>query len=95
MMDETIVIEVTGQQLLTALENGVSQYPVHEGRFPQVCHARCACCALLLCHAAKNGVSQYQCTRGASPRCDVRAAPAELCCFASAGENWVLQFPCA
>ncbi|GAB4813881.1 hypothetical protein N2152v2_000927 [Parachlorella kessleri] len=36
MMDETCVIEVTGRQLLAALENGVSQYPALEGRFPQV-----------------------------------------------------------
>ena len=34
-IDDTIVIEVTGAQLLAALENGVSQYPKHEGRFPQ------------------------------------------------------------
>lgn len=25
-----------GEQLVRALENGVSKYPVHEGRFPQV-----------------------------------------------------------
>ena len=25
-----------GSQLIAALENGVSQYPKHEGRFPQV-----------------------------------------------------------
>lgn len=36
MLDETIVIEVTGRALLAALENGVSQYPMREGRFPQV-----------------------------------------------------------
>lgn len=34
--DLLVVIEVTGQQLLEALENGVSQYPKMEGRFPQV-----------------------------------------------------------
>lgn len=36
MLDETTVLKVTGQQLLDALENGVSQYPKLEGRFPQV-----------------------------------------------------------
>jgi len=36
MVDETIVIEMDGPQLILALENGVSQYPRLEGRFPQV-----------------------------------------------------------
>ena len=36
MVDELCVIEMTGAQLLAALENGVSQYPRLEGRFPQV-----------------------------------------------------------
>lgn len=36
MLDPLAVIELTGRQLLMALENGVSQYPKHEGRFPQV-----------------------------------------------------------
>jgi 5'-nucleotidase len=36
MMDETVVLQVTGQQLLAALENGVSMWPKQEGRFPQV-----------------------------------------------------------
>ncbi|GMH67196.1 hypothetical protein TrRE_jg1432, partial [Triparma retinervis] len=36
MVDELCVIEMTGAQLLLALENGVSQYPRLEGRFPQV-----------------------------------------------------------
>lgn len=36
MIDETTVLKVTGQQLLDALENGVSQYPKLEGRYPQV-----------------------------------------------------------
>ncbi|GMI18964.1 hypothetical protein TeGR_g4904 [Tetraparma gracilis] len=36
MVDETCVIEMTGEQLHSALENGVSQYPRLEGRFPQV-----------------------------------------------------------
>jgi len=36
MVDALTVLEVTGEQLLSALENGVSQYPRHEGRFPQV-----------------------------------------------------------
>jgi len=34
--DTLVTIEVTGQQLLDALENGVSKYPSLEGRFPQV-----------------------------------------------------------
>lgn len=36
MIDDTVVMSVTGQQLLEALENGVSMYPKQEGRFPQV-----------------------------------------------------------
>lgn len=36
MLDICIMIEVTGIQLLAALENGVCQYPKLEGRFPQV-----------------------------------------------------------
>ena len=36
MVDSLTVLEVTGAQLLDALENGVSQHPKHEGRFPQV-----------------------------------------------------------
>ena len=36
MVDETCTILMTGDQLKTALENGVSQYPRLEGRFPQV-----------------------------------------------------------
>ncbi|CAF0939692.1 unnamed protein product [Brachionus calyciflorus] len=35
-LDENVVISVTGAHLLQALENGVSQYPKHEGRFLQV-----------------------------------------------------------
>ncbi|KAL8575905.1 hypothetical protein ACOMHN_027303 [Nucella lapillus] len=34
--DPLLVIQVSGSQLLQALENGVSQYPRKEGRFPQV-----------------------------------------------------------
>lgn len=34
--DPCVVITVTGQALLEALENGVSTYPALEGRFPQV-----------------------------------------------------------
>ncbi|KAL3298516.1 5'-nucleotidase [Colletotrichum asianum] len=34
--DPVIFIRVTGQQIWDALENGVSQYPAQEGRFPQV-----------------------------------------------------------
>jgi hypothetical protein len=36
MLDDTVVLQATGQQLLDALENGVSMYPKLEGRFPQV-----------------------------------------------------------
>jgi 5'-nucleotidase len=36
MVDPLWKLEVSGEQLLQALENGVSQYPSLEGRFPQV-----------------------------------------------------------
>jgi 5'-nucleotidase len=36
MLDSLIVLEVTADQLIEALENGVSKYPALEGRFPQV-----------------------------------------------------------
>ncbi|KAL4419585.1 hypothetical protein ABPG77_004834 [Micractinium sp. CCAP 211/92] len=36
MLDDTVKIQVTGTQLVAALENGVSQWPKLEGRFPQV-----------------------------------------------------------
>lgn len=36
MRDPLVVLSVTGQQVLEILENGVSQYPKLEGRFPQV-----------------------------------------------------------
>eukprot|EP00804_Cyclotella_cryptica_P006694 CCRYP_008652-RA/>CCRYP_008652-RA protein AED:0.08 eAED:0.08 QI:0/0.75/0.6/1/1/1/5/76/565 len=32
--DDIILVEITGEQLLFALENGVSKYPATEGRFP-------------------------------------------------------------
>lgn len=35
MLDETVVIEPSGAQLLAALENGVSAWPSLEGRFLQ------------------------------------------------------------
>ncbi|KAG9946451.1 Metallo-dependent phosphatase, partial [Aureobasidium melanogenum] len=34
--DPVVVIKVKGQQLLEALQNGVSKYPALDGRFPQV-----------------------------------------------------------
>ncbi|EDQ84618.1 uncharacterized protein MONBRDRAFT_30021 [Monosiga brevicollis MX1] len=34
--DPCVVLSITGQQLLEALENGVSKYPAHDGRFPQI-----------------------------------------------------------
>ena len=36
MMDPLVLLEVTGEQIHQALENGVSMYPKLEGRFPQV-----------------------------------------------------------
>ncbi|XP_025830788.1 uncharacterized protein LOC108743363 isoform X2 [Agrilus planipennis] len=36
MEDPTVVLKVTGKQILEVLENSVSQYPKLEGRFPQV-----------------------------------------------------------
>lgn len=36
MLDETIVIEINGDALVRALENGVCMWPRLEGRFPQV-----------------------------------------------------------
>lgn len=36
MLDPCVVLELTGAQVLETLENGVSQYPKLEGRFPQV-----------------------------------------------------------
>ncbi|XP_034152385.1 trifunctional nucleotide phosphoesterase protein YfkN-like [Esox lucius] len=34
--DPVLVVEATGQQILEGLENGVSNYPALDGRFPQV-----------------------------------------------------------
>jgi len=42
MLDELCVVALTGAQLLEALENGVSQWPKHEGRFPAVAGIRFA-----------------------------------------------------
>ena len=42
MADETVVIRVSGAQLLAALENGVSSYPKLEGRWPCVSGLRFA-----------------------------------------------------
>jgi 5'-nucleotidase len=36
IMDPLVVVEVTGDKVITVLENGVSQFPKLEGRFPQV-----------------------------------------------------------
>ncbi|KAL3287381.1 hypothetical protein HHI36_001854 [Cryptolaemus montrouzieri] len=36
MRDPLVVLKVTGEQIIAALENGVSMYPKLEGRFPQV-----------------------------------------------------------
>ena len=35
-IDTVVTVLITGSQLLEALENAVSHYPKHEGRFPQV-----------------------------------------------------------
>ena len=40
IVDSVVSLELTGSQFLRALENGVSQYPKHEGRFPQVSGVR-------------------------------------------------------
>lgn len=42
MMDPIIVLSATGEQIWKALENGVSQWPKLEGRFPQVAGLRFA-----------------------------------------------------
>ncbi|KAJ2807528.1 hypothetical protein H4R20_001248 [Coemansia guatemalensis] len=34
--DPVVVLKLTGEQILCALENGVSKWPEHDGRFPQV-----------------------------------------------------------
>lgn len=38
--DPVVLLRVTGQAIWDALENGVSQYPALEGRFPQVSNIR-------------------------------------------------------
>ncbi|KAI8062232.1 Metallo-dependent phosphatase-like protein [Gongronella butleri] len=38
--DPTVVVRLTGQQIWDAIENGLSQYPKQEGRFPQVAGMR-------------------------------------------------------
>ena len=40
MLDPLVLLDVTGDQLCQALENGVSQWPKLEGRFPQVSSTR-------------------------------------------------------
>ncbi|CAL8082685.1 unnamed protein product [Calicophoron daubneyi] len=40
MLDSLVVLQVTGKQIVEALENGVSQYPKQEGRFPLVSGVR-------------------------------------------------------
>ena len=40
MLDPLVLLDVTGDQLCQALENGVSQWPKLEGRFPQVSLSR-------------------------------------------------------
>nr|XP_054748733.1 snake venom 5'-nucleotidase-like [Lytechinus pictus] len=40
LIDPLMVLEVTGDELYQALENGVSQYPKREGRFPQISGVR-------------------------------------------------------
>ncbi|CAL4112472.1 unnamed protein product, partial [Meganyctiphanes norvegica] len=36
IMDPIVVIDITGEKILEALENGVSKYPKLDGRFPQI-----------------------------------------------------------
>jgi len=36
MIDSLVVLQLTGEQIIEALENSVSKYPALEGRFPQV-----------------------------------------------------------
>lgn len=42
MIDPIILLEIQGSQVLECLENGVSQWPKLEGRFPQVSGIRFA-----------------------------------------------------
>ena len=35
-IDPLVLLEVSGEQVFQCLENGVSQFPKLEGRFPQV-----------------------------------------------------------
>ncbi|CAL8106599.1 unnamed protein product [Orchesella dallaii] len=42
MLDSLVVLKVSGTQLVETLENGVSQYPKLEGRFPQISGLRFA-----------------------------------------------------
>lgn len=70
MMDESVVLEVNGAQLLQALENGVSQYPALEGRFPQAslrgwhawpCNLACwAPCKIDSCYTQPAGTGAAQ-----------------------------------
>lgn len=34
--DPCVVLKISGKTVLAALENGVSKYPAHDGRFPQI-----------------------------------------------------------
>lgn len=40
MADQSVLLSLSGEHILAALENGVSQYPRLEGRFPQVSGVR-------------------------------------------------------
>lgn len=37
---DTVLFYLSGEEILQALENGVSQWPKLEGRFPQVCEMK-------------------------------------------------------
>lgn len=52
MMDEVAVVEITGKELLRALEVGVSSYPKLEGRFLHVCSPLLPTCSLLVVHSS-------------------------------------------
>jgi 5'-nucleotidase, C-terminal domain len=44
MLCPIVKLELSGAQLKSVLENGVSKYPAAEGRFAQVCARVCARC---------------------------------------------------
>jgi hypothetical protein len=61
--------QVTGEQLLGALENGVSHYPQLEGRFPQVGQAAAASSPVGVAHALLCTIDRAGTTTRAAVRC--------------------------